>query len=68
MLALHPQYVRARELIIMQNILTAASNYVRMSDEMMADVLSKKLNDSSKLNAIGDPSFTGNEKWWTEFL
>ena len=55
-------------LIIMQNILTAASNYVRMSDEMMADVLSKKLNDPSKLYAIEDPSFTGNEKWWTGFL
>ena len=52
----------------MQNILTAASNYVRMSDDMMADVLSKKLNDPSKLYAIGDPSFTGNEKWWTVFL
>ena len=68
MLALHPQYVRARELIIMQNILTAASIYVRMTDEMMTDVLSKKHNVTSKLYAIGDPSFTGNEKWWTGFL
>ena len=60
--------MRARELYIMQNILTAASNYVRISDDMMADVLSKKLNDPSKLYAIVDPSFTGNEKWWTVLL